>query len=88
MNSNEISTTDEIVIEDENSTEYDTEDDTEEEIIRQILQSQTQYIWSMRMGHRSGETREDSPKKSRKSITYDKLYELDEKYYKKIRRST
>ncbi len=83
MNSNEISTADEIVIEDENSTEYDTEDDTEEEIIHQILQRQTQYIWSMRMGHRSGETREDSPKKSRKSITYDKLYELDEKYYKK-----
>lgn len=75
MNSNEISTADEIVIEDENSRA--------DEIVTEDEQRFRQRIWSMIMGQRSGETREDSPKKSRKSITYDKLYELDEKYYKK-----
>jgi hypothetical protein len=74
MNSNEISTADEIVI---------NEHTIADEIVTEDEQRYRQRIWSMIMGQRSEETRQDSPKKSRKSITYDKVYELDRKYFKK-----
>jgi hypothetical protein len=74
MNSNEIVTADDIVI---------NEHSIADEIVTEDEQRYRQRIWSMIMGHRSGETRQDSPKKSRKSDTYYKVYELDRKYFKK-----
>lgn len=81
MNSNEVVIADEIV-----TNEVVTADEivtnevvTADEVVTEDEQRYRQRIWSMIMGQR----REVSPKKSRKSITYYKVYELDRKYFKK-----
>lgn len=72
MNSNEIVTADEIVT---------NEVVTADEIVTEDEQRYRQRIWSMIMGQRSEETRQDSPKKSNTYNKVDEFYrECDEKW--------